>query len=167
MTDENGPEKPETPGMSEAPVKFEHASSGLELFREEQKAWSELSFTREENGEITDYWALPEIRGVSENDAYLTQCRLGSLYAFEVFDLIETFKSRVEGIGFSPVARSIVKRGQWTGFEIGFFSSVDEYITDGRIKIAGCVLAWPEEDGLGLVQAPAQAAATTGRTKKV
>ncbi len=153
MTDE----KKTTPaGLAEATVKFEHASSGLELFREEQKAWSELSFIREENGEITNYWALPEIRGVSENDAYTAQCYLGSLYAFEVFDLIETFKSRVEGIGFSPVAQSIVERGQWTGFEIGFFSSVDEYITDGQIKVAGGVLARPEEEDQGLVQDPVE-----------
>ena len=154
MTDDDKTKSPA--GMSEATVKFEHASSGLELFREEQKAWSELSFIREEDGEITDYWALPEIRGVSENDAYTAQCYLGSLYAFEVFDLIDTFKSRVEGIGFSPVARSIVKRGQWTGFEIGFFSSVDEYITDGQIKVAGGVLARPEEEDQGLVQDPVE-----------
>ncbi len=46
-------DKTTTPaGMPEAPAKFEHESSGLELFREEQKAWSELSFIREEDGKI-------------------------------------------------------------------------------------------------------------------
>ncbi len=117
-----------------------------ETVREVQKAWGEMSFTREEDGEITDFWALPEIRGVSKNNAYVAQCYLGSLYAFEALDLVETFKSRTKEGALSPIARSIVERGQWTGFEVGFFAAMDEYITDGEISVAGGVLAWPKED---------------------
>ena len=163
-------------GMSESTAKFEReaasgdqaskesilGSSYLEAFREVQKAWCEMPFTREEDGEIADYWAVPEIRGVSKNDAYVTQCRLGALYAFEALDLVEKFKSRIREGALSAIARSIVERGQWTGFEVGFFQAMDDYINDGEINVAGGVLAWPEEDP---AEAVPKSAHTTGRTK--
>ncbi len=41
-----------------------------------------------------------------------------------------------DGDFLGPTTAAIVKRGKWTGFEIGFFGAIGSYISTGRVHIS-------------------------------
>ena len=87
MTDENGPEKPETPGMSEVSTAFVHEAAGkaaptsereflsslgksaeagdetAKRMIEQADSWREMPFVREENGNAVIEWPRLAKRG--------------------------------------------------------------------------------------------------------
>ena len=108
------------------------ASSNKDIAREESEDWRQLSFLRVENGEIVEYWAPAEVKGVSEDNAYIAECSLGGHYALEVIGHMRRYADRFDGDYLLPVIASIVERGKWSGVEIGFFAALSQYITWGR-----------------------------------
>ncbi len=109
------------------------ASSASNPMLVEAYDWGEMPFVRVENGEVVDDWAPPEIRGVSEENAYSAECSLGAHYAMEVIAHIKRHGRTFDGGPLANVTAAVVKRGKWTGFEIGFFHAVGNHIAWGRI----------------------------------
>ena len=123
------------------------ASSASDLVRKEANDWREMPFLKTLRGEIVDHWAPPEITGVSEDNVYSAECALGTRYAMDLIGHIKTYSSVFdEGGALAHVAAAIVKRGKWTGFEIGFFHALGDHIAEGRIKVTSDFDAAPLEN---------------------
>ncbi len=113
------------------------AASGVsELMSEEYQAYLEMPFIRAENGEVVDDWAPPEIHGISEDNTYSAECALGAKYACDLIGHLKNYGDTFDGGALANVTRAIVKRGKWTGFEIGFFHAIGNYIAGGRIPVS-------------------------------
>ena len=52
--------------------------------------------------------------------------------------MIEFGKRGVIDVGsyVADVTEAVIKRGKWTGVEIGFFNALGEYVTDRRVKVS-------------------------------
>lgn len=112
------------------------ASSASDLMCAEADDWHEMSFVRVENGKVVDDWALPEITGASEENTYCAECALGAKYACDLIGHIKSHGDTFDGSALATVTQEIVKRGKWTGFEIGFFHAIGNYIAWGRIPVS-------------------------------
>ena len=99
--------------------------------------WLQMPFVRIENGEVVEDWAPPEIHGASEDSTYSAECALGANYAMGVIAHIKSHGATFDGSALANVTAAIVKRGKWTGFEIGFFHALGNHIAWGRIPVSG------------------------------
>ena len=53
-----------------------------------------------------------------------------------VIEHIKEYGATFDGGHLLHTTEAIVKRGKWTGFEIGFFSAMGNYIAWGRVPIS-------------------------------
>ena len=112
------------------------ARSASQLMCAEEEDWQEMSFVRVENGEVVEHWAPPELTGASEESIYCAECALGAKYAMDLIDHIKSHGDTFDGSALANVTEAIVKRGKWTGFEIGFFHAIGNHIAWGRIPVS-------------------------------
>ena len=105
----------------------------------QERDWREMGFTSgEKYGEdnAAYYWNPAQITG---NDviAYSAKSRLGSSYALDLIGHMRRFPGDTP---FSDVMKEIVKRGQWTALEIGFFETLARAFWGGDFPI--CTGEW-------------------------
>lgn len=99
--------------------------------------WLQMPFVRIENGEVVEDWAPPEITGASEENTYCAECALGAKYACDLVGHLKSHGDTFDGSALANVTAEIVRRGKWTGFEIGFFHALGNHIAWGRIPVSG------------------------------
>ncbi len=73
---------------------------------------------------------------MSEDKLYSAQCTLGKEWALRAIEHLKEYGKNFGGDLILDMVQGVVKRGKWTGFEIGFFDALGNYIAGNRIPIS-------------------------------
>jgi len=150
MTEER---KSETPGMAEVSPKFvdeaetseasdlhhlltESAEKGNEKAQsmlDEDFDWRNMSFVRCQDTKTTIQWPPVELTGEDKDLVRGAACTIGNRCALDLIGHIKSHSKNYGGDRLLDVAREIVKRGEWGGLEIGFFSALGNFMARGRV----------------------------------
>ena len=104
---------------------------------DEENDWLELPFVRAEGKRVLSNWAPVDIPVDDKKRGYGDQCAVGARYAMELIGFLRRYSALdPSGQCLVDLAKEMVQRGKWTGVEIGFFSALGEYLTDGKIAVA-------------------------------
>ena len=106
----------------------------------EYEDWRELPFVKCKGREMVSNWNPVDIP-VDEDDHYLAGYSeggaVGTSYALALIThSLDYGPDMADGQHLADVAHEIVKRGKWTSLEIGFFSTLGEFIEHGRASVA-------------------------------
>ena len=110
----------------------------MDLMRDEQQEWHELPFLHAEDGKVVDYWTPAAVKAESKDNEWSAEIDLGTVYAAKLIEHMVHFDRRGvfnTGECLTHVAEAVVKRGQWTGVELGFFEAIGDYVVRRRIKL--------------------------------
>lgn len=99
-------------------------------------AWHDLAFIH--GHDIHRCWETPEIRHEDATAQYVAECDWGRDAALQ---LIGYMHDHEVSESLSSVVESIMKRGRWSGFEIGFFAAIGEYLRVGSVWLCGDMVA--------------------------
>ena len=122
-------------------IEVEQAVSVTRTSESEYDDWRELPFVKCKGGEVVSHWSPIDIP-VDEDDPHLAGYSeggaVGRNYALELIShSLRYGPDMADGQHLADVAHEIVKRGKWTSLEIGFFSTIGEFIEHGRALVAG------------------------------
>ena len=162
--------KPETPSKAEASAKFEPEAkpsapedqedirrvlaasdaAGNENTRgmlDEGDDWRELPFIRSEAGKAVVQWPPLGITSSQEGLDPEVQCVVGRYCAMELVGHTKRYANQFGSEYLSDVVREIVRHGEWTQLEIGFFEALSNFIAWGYIRVSGDFQAFPCDAG--------------------
>ncbi len=150
MTDK--PEKSKTPGLAGATAKVEQkpadgyddvlrilqasADRGNEDARrtlDEDDSWRNMGFVYCQDAVPVVQWPPVELSGQDKDLIRGAACVIGSHCALDLIGHIKRHSENHDGDRLLCVAQEIVKRGEWGGFEIGFFSALGNFMARGRV----------------------------------
>ena len=97
--------------------------------------WHMMPFAIHKDGRCVDHWAPPNIEDDEQARGYAAQCLAGNVYALEVVGHLRQHADVGAETRLSDVVEAMVKHGQWTGFEIGFFHALGHWIARGEVPI--------------------------------
>ena len=131
-------------------VEVEQAARVTRTSEREYEDWRELPFVKCKGREMVSNWNPVDIP-VDEDDHYLAGYSeggaVGTSYALALIThSLDYGPDMADGQHLADVAHEIVKRGKWTSLEIGFFSTLGEFIEHGRAAVACGFDAVPLKD---------------------
>lgn len=118
----------------------ESAGKGNEKARgalSEDFDWQNMSFVRCQDTEPVVQWPPVELTSQHGDLVYGAACVIGNHCALDLISHIKSHSKRYDGGRLLDVVREIAKRGEWDGFEVGFFSVLGNFIACGRVPISG------------------------------
>ncbi len=95
--------------------------------------WRNMSFVRCQNTKTAILWPPVELTGEDGGLVRGAACTIGNHCALDLIGHIKSHSKHYGGDRLLGIAQEIVKRGEWGGLEIGFFSALGNFIARGRI----------------------------------
>ncbi len=99
--------------------------------------WRNMSFVRCQGTEPVVQWPPVELTSQHGDSVYGAACVIGNHCALDLIGHIKSHSKRYDGGRLLDVVQKIAKRGEWDGFEVGFFSVLGNFIAWGRVPISG------------------------------
>ena len=112
--------------------------------------WRNMSFVRCQGTKTAIQWPPVELTGQDKDLVRGAACVIGNQCALDLIGHIKSHSKNYGGDRLLNVAQEIVKRGEWGGLEIGFFSALGNFMAWGRVQTSAdfdAVLTTPAAAG--------------------
>ncbi len=96
--------------------------------------WESMSFVRFQGDKAVIQWPPVELTGQDKDLVRGAACVIGNHCALDLIGHIKSHSRNFGGDRLLDIAQEIVKRGEWGGLEIGFFSALGNFIARGRVR---------------------------------
>ena len=118
------------------------APSGADnRMRAEETDWREMPFVELDGDMIVSNWAPAKIVAAESGKQHIDECMLGATYALRLLDHIREYAEFDTSEYLLDIAKVIIKRGELSGVEIGFFDELGRHISGGLSQIPLCSAA--------------------------